>query len=149
MLLYAPVSLQLLAVQGKNFKWDKPTSCPGCKSAKVWGHGYVAALFNGFSSPLWLKRLRCNACKIVMTIRPKGFFSRFQTATQDIFEILTVKLKFGLWPPWSSPQRSRHWLRRFLNFVKMHYGNDNGGVFLEVRLRNLFHAGVKFLSELK
>jgi len=29
---------------------------PSCANWKIWGHGYVQAIFEGFDVPLWLKR---------------------------------------------------------------------------------------------
>jgi hypothetical protein len=149
MIKTVPVLIEELSNQGKNYKWEKPVVCPRCPSSKLWGHGYVTAFFEGFSSPLWLKRLRCNHCKIILILRPEGYFSRYQSSIKSIYEALVAKLRNKSWPKHARRQRCGQWLRRYLNFIKMQYGDDNGGMDLFARLQKLFSLEVKFLCELK
>jgi len=105
-------------------------------------------LFEGFTVALWLKRWRCPGCKIVITVRPQGFFSRIQSTTTNIYQALKTKLDSARWPLGLPRQRAGHWLRRFIFFVRINYGDDNGGVSLAARLADLFTREVKFLVEL-
>lgn len=149
MLIFAPVCLEQLSILGKKYNWQRPTECPSCIIGRVWGHGYVATLFEGFVSSLWLKRWRCAGCKTVITVRPDKFFSRFQSPTEIIFSVLRLRIQSARWPPKLPRQRAGQWLRRFVVFIKIQYGEANEGHDLVKRLRDLFERGVKFMASLK
>lgn len=34
--------------KGRDFPWPKPEHCPNCKGNRLWGHGLVEALFDGY-----------------------------------------------------------------------------------------------------
>ena len=148
MIVFTRFSLVELSVQGKNFNWKKPDICPSCKSPRLWGHGYRLARFVGFVVALWLKRYRCDSCKSVVTIRPEGYFKRYQSSSDDISVTLTKRLSNGKWSGSHPRQRSWQWLKRFNNFVRIEYGDDNSKVSLLERLTQLHTSSCQFLSEL-
>jgi hypothetical protein len=46
----------------------------------------------------------------VIRLRPKGYFSRIQTAEQTIRRILAYRIATGFWPAGAVTNRCRHWL---------------------------------------
>ena len=48
MVIFFPVILKQLFHLGRFFPWPKPERCPRCGSHRLWGHGFVAAYFDGF-----------------------------------------------------------------------------------------------------
>ena len=148
MLKITHVCVERLSADGKKYKWEKLSECPGCKSKRVWGHGYVCGYFEGFTSPLWLKRFRCDNCHVVITLKPSGYFRRFQTSIKSIYEALNKRFNSGKWPAKVTRQRAGQWLRRFITFLRMTYGDDNDGVPMTTRLTQLYEKEVKFLVEI-
>lgn len=96
---------------GKRYPWPRPKVCPKCGSSRIWGHGYVEVLFDGYDKALSLKRYRCPCCGCVIRLRPSSHLSRIQTSTQRIKSIIRTRIKTGRWPPGVSRQRPGHWLR--------------------------------------
>ena len=76
MILSVCVKLKEIDEQGRNFHWPKPCGCPKCRSARLWGHGFVLAYFDGFSFGLWLRRYRCPDCNCIIRMKPEGYFPR-------------------------------------------------------------------------
>lgn len=62
MIQFVEVLLKLISEQGRDFKWPRPQTCPYCNHSKVWGHGYVSRLFDGFRRALLIKCYRCPEC---------------------------------------------------------------------------------------
>ena len=116
-----PVTLRLdeLFRQGKDFKWDRPCACPKCEG-KLWGHGWTSRYFQGFSSAFWLRRYRCTKCRVVITLRPAGFWPRLQTCIEQIYQILRQRLASYRWPAGMNRQRAGHWLRGFHLKLRFH-----------------------------
>ena len=110
MILFVEVVLKDIFIKGRDFQWERPEQCPCCGNWKVWGHGFVEAIFNGFNSIIWLKRYRCPACGCVLRLRPISHFSRFQSSKHTIRSTLMHRINTGKWPPGSSSSRQRHWL---------------------------------------
>jgi hypothetical protein len=148
MIKFVRVCIQELSVQGKNYNWEKLGNCPKCNSAQLWGHGFRPTYFTGIALALSIKRLRCNACRTVITFRPIGYFCRFQTSIDVMAEALLAKLKSSRWPSAIPRQRGGQWLRRFVQFIRVQYGDDNGGISFSDRLMNLHTSGCHFLSEI-
>jgi hypothetical protein len=148
MILPVHVCLEELSVEEKEYKWIKPEVCPCCESQRIWGHGYRLTQFVGFVVALWLKRYRCDSCGKVVTVRPSGFLERYQSSTKDIAETLREKLSCFRWPSSQPRQRAGQWLRRFISFVRIEYGDDNGEVSLSDRLGQLYSSSCHFLSKL-
>jgi hypothetical protein len=111
--------LEDLFREGKNFKWQRPDSCPSCQG-KLWGHGFTPRFFQGFSSGFWLRRFRCVNCKIVFTLRPAGFWHRLQSSIEAIYQALRSRLEGYRWPAGTGRQRARHWLAGFHVCLRFH-----------------------------
>lgn len=96
---------------GKDYPWELPATCPRCGYYRVWGHGFVARYFQGFTTCLYLKCGRCPACGCVVTLRPDSHFPRIGTAITTIRSHLAERLGSGYWPRSDLPRsRLRHWL---------------------------------------
>jgi hypothetical protein len=113
MISYICVLLKDIFKHGKKYPWPRPEVCPRCGSTRIWGHGYVEALFDSFDKPLLLKRYRCPCCGCVIRLRPSSHLSRFQTPIHKIKTIIMTRIRTGRWPPGASRQRSGHWLGGF------------------------------------
>jgi len=148
MILPVHVLLEDLSVEEKEYKWIKPEACPSCESKRFWGHGYRLTQFVGFVLGLWLKRYRCDSCRKIFTLRPSGYFERYQSSTRDIAETLEIKLSSLKWPSSQPRQRAGQWLRRFNCFIRTEYGDDNSNVSQLDRLEQLYASSCQFLSRL-
>ena len=111
MIIFFSVVLKDIFIKGRDYPWPKPDRCPRCKAYKLWGHGFVTALFDGYNQPLFMKRYRCPVCKCVIRLRPRGYFKRFQASVETIRSSISHKLKTGRWPPGTTHTRQCHWLR--------------------------------------
>jgi len=110
MIIPVSVILNDIFQQGRKFNWKKPAKCPRCHSVRVWGHGFVAAFFDGFGESLWLRRYRCPDCKCILRMKPEGYFRRFRVPIATVRTCLRDRLSNGPWL-WSlSKSRQRHWL---------------------------------------
>jgi len=111
MIYFVSVLLKEILEQGKNYPWVRPKACPKCGHYKIWGHGFAARYFHGFSCCLYLKCYRCPNCRCVITLRPDTHFSRIRSSKETIRSHLEQRLSKGCWP-YSSLSRSclRHWL---------------------------------------
>jgi len=84
-----------LQAQGKAYRWERPSHCPGCNGVRLWGHGYVLRYFQGFLDGLWLKRWRCCDCTQVHTLRPFGWQSRLLHPLALMREAMLHKIRHG------------------------------------------------------
>lgn len=119
MIHFVDVVLKVIFDQGRDFLWERPCECPRCTHWKVWGHGYVQALFEGFDVPLWLKRYRCPGCGCIIQMRPSSHFSRFQSSREVIRSALARRISHGKWPPGPSG-RMRYWLKNLKRQMRAH-----------------------------
>ena len=71
----------------------------------------MAVIFTGFIQALRLRRYRCPCCGCIIRLRPKGFFSRHQSAAATIRAALSARLDTGYWPRGCVSSRARNWLR--------------------------------------
>jgi hypothetical protein len=126
MIFYICGLLKDIFKYGRDYPWPRPEVCPRCGSTRIWGHGYVDALFDGFNRALQLKRYRCPCCGCVIRLRPSSHLSRFQTPTQKIKSTLSIRIKTGRWPPDASRQRSGHWLRSLKRKAFYLFGFQSG-----------------------
>ena len=110
MILFVCAKLKDIYEQGKNFKWERPSRCPRCKSVRVWEHGFVTAYFDGFDGYFFLRRFRCPDCACVIRMKPEGYFNRFHAAIDTIRSCLNRRLTCGKWNPFIEKSRQRHWL---------------------------------------
>lgn len=111
LIIFFAAKLKDIFIKGRGYPWPKPDMCPRCNSCKLWGHGFVTALFDGYNQPLFLKRYRCPVCKCVIRLRPRGYFKRFQASVMTIRSSISHRLKTGRWPPGIIHTRHGHWLR--------------------------------------
>jgi hypothetical protein len=109
MVLFIPVILKTLFVQGRKYAWPRPTDCPHCGNATVWGHGFAEALFDGYNRPLLLKLYRCPDCGCVIRLRPEGYFKRFQVPVEIIRASILCKSASNRWLAGIDRTRQRHW----------------------------------------
>ena len=110
MIIYVNIDLKDVFELGRDFIWERPDKCPRCNHYKVWMHGFVEALFDGFDAPLQLKRYRCPCCGCVITLRPDTHFSRIQASKETICSSLSCRIETKQWPLGLSKSRQRHWL---------------------------------------
>lgn len=120
MILFLCVSLNEIVEQGRDFPWPRPESCPRCHGVRIWGHGFVGTLFDGFVHQVLLRRWRCPECRCVMKARPRGYFDRFQAPIASIRSSIVHRLSTGTWPPGSSRSRQGHWLRSLYRKIQAH-----------------------------
>lgn len=122
LILQISVSIKDLFRLGRDFPWFRPERCPRCGFWRVWGHGFVAAYFEPYRKPLWLRRYRCPACRLVLRLKPSGYFERFQSSIETIRQSLAYRFYRHVWPPGSSRQRQGHWLRSLIKKAKGYLG---------------------------
>jgi hypothetical protein len=120
MILFSDVKLKELFKKGRDYPWQKPHSCPRCNSCRLWGHGYVQAIFDGFKRALWLKRYRCPDCDCVIRIRPKGYFKRFQASIETIRSSIGCKEAKNRWLAGVDRTRQCHWFRFLCQRIKVY-----------------------------
>ena len=123
MIIFFSVVLKDLFKLKHSYPWPRPKLCPRCKASGVWGHGYVTACFDGFDTPLILRRYRCPCCGCIIRLRPKGYFSRFQAPIDVIRSNLSIRIETGRWSPGGSHSRKGHWLRSLRRRVAAYLGN--------------------------
>lgn len=109
MVLFIPVILKTLFVQGRKYAWSRPAGCPRCRSATIWGHGFAEAIFDGYSRPLLLKLYRCPDCGCVIRLRPEGYFKRFQAPVEIIRASILCKSACNRWLAGINRCRQCHW----------------------------------------
>jgi hypothetical protein len=143
--MFIHINKLLLSDLGKKYKWIKPACCPSCSVGRLYGHGYVSRIFDGFETPLFLKRYRCTKCHSVITMRPIDHPPRYQTSLASIYKALAFRFQNLRWPFTKLRQRAGHWLRRFLKFIRMEYGDDDPLV-INARIAVLEKSSIDFLS---
>lgn len=110
MIAYFPLDLNRIARCSHDYPWPCPYACGRCGHPKVWGHGLVPMIIEGFAAALKLRRYRCPMCGCIIRLRPKGYFRRHQTDTATIRRTLSHRLNRGCWPGGCVVNRARHWL---------------------------------------
>jgi len=124
MILPVTANLKEIEEQGRNYPWMKPKVCVRCRGCRLWGHGFVGALFDGCAEVLMLRRYRCPACGCVIKLKPKGYFRRFQATIEMIRFHIDSRLTTGRWPRGCSCPRCRHWLRALKRQTMAHLGTE-------------------------
>lgn len=120
MILSLCVSLKEIVELGRDFPWPRPESCPRCHGIRIWGHGFVGALLDGFTHQVLLRRWRCPECRCVIKVRPDGYFDRFQAPIESIRAGIACRLQTGRWPPGLSRSRQGHWLKSLYRKIQAH-----------------------------
>ena len=69
--------------------------------------------FDGFDTPLWVKRFRCPDCRCVHTVRPSGYRPFIQAPCWVVALSLLIKILFGQWLSEVSTRRQRYWFSSF------------------------------------
>jgi hypothetical protein len=141
MILSLCVSIKKIVECGRDFPWPRPDKCPQCHGDRIWGHGYVGSLFDGFPGQVFLKRWRCPDCRCVIKVRPYGYFNRFQAPIDSIRSSIAYRMNTGRWPPGSSHNRQGHWLRSLHRNVKAHL-KDRWGLGLIAGFDCLIDKGI-------
>jgi len=111
MIAFFDLDLNQIARCGPDYPWPCPCACGRCGHPKVWGHGLVLTIIEGFAKALKIRRYRCPMCGCIIRLRPKGYFRRHQTDTVTIRRTLSHRLDKGRWPTGCIANRARHWLR--------------------------------------
>ncbi|CAO0823067.1 hypothetical protein DFAR_3460046 [Desulfarculales bacterium] len=57
---------------------------------------------------IWLRRFLCPACRAVIRLRPRGYWSRSQALVEIIRRSLANKLARGRWAPGLPRSRQRY-----------------------------------------
>jgi len=123
LILFVEVCVKTLMEQGRQYRWERPERCPKCQGNRVWGHGYVTAYFDeAGSQSVLLKRYRCPQCRVVIRLRPSGYWRRIQATVATVRQSIVERLEKGRWPPGCNTARGRHWLRGLRRQVRTHLG---------------------------
>jgi hypothetical protein len=123
LILFVEVRVKMLVELGRKYRWQRPERCPKCQSVRVWGHGYVEAYFDEAGSAcVFLKRYRCSDCRVVIRLRPCGYFRRIQATVAAVRRWVVDRLEKGRWPPGCNSARGRHWLHALKRQVRTHLG---------------------------
>jgi hypothetical protein len=118
MVIFFSVILKDLLLQGRDYPWPKPGSCPRCEGFRLWGHGFVSAYFDGYDQPFCLKRYRCPDCRCVLRLRPEGYFKRFQAPIETIRSSIACKFTKNRWLAGITRSRQCHWFRALKKRIK-------------------------------
>jgi len=124
LILQIAVSIKDLFLLGRAFPWSRPEQCPRCGHGRLWGHGFVSAYFDGYDKVFWLRRYRCPLCRLILRLRPAGYFQRFQASIETIRQSLACRFYHHLWPPGSSRQRQGRWWRSLFKKASVYFGLD-------------------------
>lgn len=116
---------------GKAYPWPRVEACPRCGHCRVWGHGYVTAYFDGYEDIFWLRRYRCPACRLVLRLRPSGYFPRFQVTIEAIRQSIVHRFYRQVWPPGRSRQQGRHWFKALVRKAGLYLGISEVGNLME------------------
>lgn len=123
LILFMDLCVKTLAELGRKYPWQRPERCPRCKGVRVWGHGFVQAYFDQTGTGcVFLKRYRCPECRVVIRVRPSGYWKRIQASVAAAGQCVLYRIGRGRWPPGSNPARGRHWLRALKRQVRTHLG---------------------------
>jgi hypothetical protein len=114
MILHVSVDVKALFELGKKYPWPRPVRCLICLSLRVWGHGYVQRYFEGYTQPLWMKRLRCPDCHTVYTLRPDCFYPRFRYSIWAVFSSLLNRIAYCHPIPCLPRQNQQYWYKGLL-----------------------------------
>ena len=112
--LQVAVNVKELFARGKGYPWPRLGRCLSCNSPRVWGHGYVQRYFEGYTQPLWVKRLRCPDCHIVYTLRPDLFYRGFRYSLWTILSSLMTRIVYHRFMPCLPRQNQQYWYKGLL-----------------------------------
>lgn len=127
LILFVDVCVKKVLELGRKFPWPRPSKCPRCRG-RLWGHGFVGAYFEGYHEPVLLRRYRCPDCRALVRLRPRGYWSRFQSSIATIRDSLARKLLKGRWRPDLPRSHQRHWLRGLCRQIRFHLPGWRAGL---------------------
>lgn len=111
LIIYFSVIVKSLINAGKSYEWFRPASCPECKGVRLWGHGFAGRYFHGFIRRVWVKRYRCPDCQSVHTMRPMGYWKRFQYSRSFILSSFLYKIRCNKWIRSIPRQNQQYWFK--------------------------------------
>jgi len=123
MILPVVVLLKDICEKGRDYVWPRPEVCPKCKARRPWGHGFVLAYFDGFTSGVLLRRYRCPHCGCVIRLKPQGYFERFQSSIETIRSTVGDLLRENRCPSGLFRTRQAHWLNALKRKAKAYFGD--------------------------
>jgi len=110
MITFLVLDLNRIARSSRDYPWPEPGGCGRCHHPKLWGHGFVRMIFDGFGQALEMRRYRCPKCGSIVRVRPAGYWPRHQSAVATIRAALSCRARTRRWPPGCMTNRARHWL---------------------------------------
>ncbi len=113
LLLIIRVNLEEIQLLGKRFRWKRPECCPGCRSRRIWGHGFTLRYFYGYKTGLWMKRWRCPDCYRVHTSRPSEYPVGSQYPIKTRLESVRAKIEGKVFLLNLPRQTQQYWKRAF------------------------------------
>ena len=132
LIVFIELCVKTLAELGRDYRWQRPKQCPRCGGVRVWGHGFVGAYFDEAGTEcVLLKRYRCPQCRLVIRLRPRGYFHRIQATVAAVRRCVVHRMGTGRWPPGSNPARQRHWFKGLRRQVRAHLGMAYEGRWAE------------------
>jgi wobble nucleotide-excising tRNase len=123
MILKVKADIKQISKQGKEFKWQKPKTCPFCGESTLWGHGFVLSFFDWFEQGLYLKRYRCPYCHTVVKLKPSGYFNRFQADIRTIFSSMLCRFYKGSYLSELSWTRQHFWFTALKRNIRAYLSN--------------------------
>jgi hypothetical protein len=130
LVLSVKIDVNDLARQGRDFPWHKPSACPHC-GLSLWWHGFVLAYFATVIEAVFLRRLYCPHCQSVHRLRPSGYWQRFRSSEQEIFEAMDHRTHKKRWRPDLPRSRQRQWWRRLGRLIRSVLGVSFVGSMLQ------------------
>jgi len=145
MVIFVNISISTLLKQKQSFDWPPTKKCQCC-GKKLWSHGYVE--FKPTDNDIMLlKRLRCNSCKRVYTLKPHQYRKHFRTGTYTIFKALNLRLTRQPSLDKSKCQLHLFWLSRMVYFLKFYFPTRSDHLSLAEWLRYFVIKEIPFLEK--
>ena len=86
------------------------------------GAWFCGGLFRWVCPGAFSAALSMSGLSLILRLRPRGYWPRFQASIATILTSLTHRLTFHHWPSFLSRQRQGHWLRSLIRKVRWHLG---------------------------
>jgi len=95
MIAFLVLDLNRIAHSSRDYPWPEPGGCGRCHHPKLWGHGFVRMIFDGFGQALQMRRYRCPKCGCIVRVRPSGYLPRHQSPVATIRAALSCRIRTG------------------------------------------------------
>lgn len=91
-------SIEEYVAKGQDFPFPEPRLCPNCKRGKPNKHGFYRRFcLNGHSIfRLLIRRFRCRACRITISLLPDFCIPRFQYSLSLLWKVLELRFAQSL-----------------------------------------------------